>query len=96
MPVRKVEDGLLSAPGSPVQLTAAGAGSAAVMALPWTLIPTAPAPFHLVVDRVTFRQLREAAGAVPDGQLSLEMRNCCGRRAALVSGAAPRLGRPVA
>jgi len=50
--------GLLSAPGSPVQVIDAGVGSSAVTALPWVLIPTVLVPFYLIVHAVVFAQVR--------------------------------------
>jgi hypothetical protein len=50
--------GLLSANGSPLQLIAAGAGSSAVIALPWSLIPTVAVPFYLIVHGLILAQQR--------------------------------------
>ena len=50
--------GVISANGSPLQLIHAGAGSAAVLLLPWSLIPTVLVPFYLVTHGIVFAQLR--------------------------------------
>ena len=50
--------GVTSANGSPLQLIHAGAGSAAVQVLPWSLIPTVLVPMFLIVHGVIFAQLR--------------------------------------
>lgn len=50
--------GVLSAPGSPIQVIDAGVGSTAVQVLPWSLIPTVLVPFYLIVHGVIFAQVR--------------------------------------
>ena len=50
--------GVVSANGSPLQLIHAGAGSAAVLLLPWSLIPTVLVPFYLITHGIVFAQLR--------------------------------------
>lgn len=50
--------GVTSANGAPLQLIHAGAGSAAVQALPWALIPTVLVPFYLITHGIIFAQLR--------------------------------------
>ena len=50
--------GLTSATGSPWQLFDAGAGSAAMQALPWSLVPTVLVPFYLIMHGVIWAQLR--------------------------------------
>jgi hypothetical protein len=50
--------GVISANGSPLQLIHAGAGSAAVQLLPWSLIPTVLVPFYLISHGIVFAQLR--------------------------------------
>jgi hypothetical protein len=50
--------GLTSATGSPWQLFHAGAGSAAMQVLPWSLVPTVLVPFYLIMHGVIWAQLR--------------------------------------
>ena len=47
----------MSANGSPLQLIHAGAGSAAVQMLPWSLIPTVLVPFYLITHGIILSQL---------------------------------------
>ena len=54
--------GVISANGSPLQLVHAGAGSAAVQVLPWSLIPTVLVPMFLIVHGVIFAQLCARSG----------------------------------
>ena len=54
--------GVTSVNGSPLQLVHAGAGSAAVLTLPWSLIPSVLVPFYLITHGIIFAQLR-ARGA---------------------------------
>ncbi len=66
--------GILSRPGSPLQLIHAGAGSAAMTSLPWSLVPTVLVPFFLFVHGLVFAQLRErktgtTTRAIPAGGL---------------------------
>jgi hypothetical protein len=56
-----VSFGLTSAPGSPVQIIHAGIGPAAVLGLPWSLIPTVLVPAYLIVHGLIAVQLRERA-----------------------------------
>jgi hypothetical protein len=49
--------GVMSANGSPLQLIHAGAGSAAVQMLPWSLIPTVLVPFYLITHGIILSQL---------------------------------------
>ena len=51
--------GVISGPGSPLQLIDAGVGPAAIVALPWALVPTVLVPFYLITHGVIFLQLRE-------------------------------------
>jgi hypothetical protein len=58
--------GIASANGSPLQLLHAGAGSAAMQALPWSVVPTVLVPAYLVLHAVIYAQLRRtgrSAGA---------------------------------
>jgi hypothetical protein len=59
--------GVTSVNGSPLQLIHAGPGSAAVLTLPWSLIPSVLVPFYLITHGIIFAQLRvrgvHAAGA---------------------------------
>jgi hypothetical protein len=52
--------GVLSGPGSPIQMIDTGAGSSAIAALPWVLIPTVLVPFYLITHGIIFLQLRRA------------------------------------
>ncbi len=56
--IAAVTFGVISANGSPLQLIHAGAGSAAVQLLPWSLIPTVLVPFYLITHGIVFAQLR--------------------------------------
>ena len=59
--------GVISAAG-PLRLIEAGAGSSAVLSLPWSLIPTVLVPFYLVVHGIVHAKLRAAPrGAVVPG-----------------------------
>jgi hypothetical protein len=60
--------GILSAAGSPVQLIHAGAGSAAMQYLPYSLVPTVLVPFYLISHGIVAAQLaaaRRVNGALP-------------------------------
>jgi hypothetical protein len=50
--------GVTSTNGSTLQLIHAGAGSAAIQHLPWSLIPTVLVPFYLIAHGIIFAQLR--------------------------------------
>lgn len=52
--------GIMSAPGSPLQVFGGTIGSTAVTALPWSSIPTLLVPFYLVTHAVIFAQLGRA------------------------------------
>lgn len=56
--------GIVSANGSPLQLIHAGAGSAAMQALPWSVVPTVLVPAYLVLHAVVYAQLRRARPSV--------------------------------
>ena len=63
--------GVVSANGSPLQLIHAGAGSATVLLLPWSLIPTVLVPFYLITHGIVFAQLRaRRIGAASAGALN--------------------------
>jgi hypothetical protein len=53
--------GVTSQNGSPIQLIHAGAGSAAIVTLPWSLIPTFLVPLYLVGHGIVFVQARRQA-----------------------------------
>ena len=53
--------GVTSAPGSPLQLFDAGAGSEAMQQLPWSFIPTVLVPFYLIMHGIVWAQLRQHA-----------------------------------
>lgn len=50
--------GTISANGSAIQIIEAGAGSDAMVRLPWILIPTVLVPFYVILHGVIFAQLR--------------------------------------
>ena len=52
--------GIMSAPGSPLQVFGGTIGSTAVTALPWSNIPTLLVPFYLIAHGVIFAQLARA------------------------------------
>lgn len=54
--------GILSANGSPLQLIHAGAGSAAIGMLPWSIIPLVLVPTYLIGHALVFAHLRATAG----------------------------------
>ena len=53
--------GVLSAPGSPLQIFGGPVGSAAITVLPWSNIPTLIVPFYLIVHGVIFARLAGVA-----------------------------------
>jgi hypothetical protein len=55
--------GVVSTNGSNLQLIHAGAGSAAMQHLPWSLIPTVLVPAYLIVHGIIFAQLRVRSAA---------------------------------
>jgi hypothetical protein len=59
--IAAVSLGVLSGPGSVVQLLHVGVGSTAITHLPYSLIPTALVPFFIVTHAVIFAQLRALA-----------------------------------
>jgi hypothetical protein len=59
--VTAVTLGVVSANGSPLQLIHAGAGSAAIQTLPWSLIPTVLVPLFLIGHGIVFAQARSRA-----------------------------------
>ena len=59
--VTAVALGITSGNGSPLQLIHAGAGSAAIQALPWSLIPTVLVPLFLIGHGIVFAHARAAA-----------------------------------
>ena len=52
--------GLLSAPGSPLQIFGGSIGSIAITSLPWSNIPTLIVPFYLIMHGVIFARLAGA------------------------------------
>jgi hypothetical protein len=56
--------GVLSRNGSPLQVIHAGAGSAALAALPWALVPFVLVPLFLIGHAVLFAQMRAGAPQV--------------------------------
>ncbi len=59
--VTAVTLGLLSANGSPLQIIHAGAGSAAIAMLPWSIIPQVLVPAYLIGHALVFANLRATA-----------------------------------
>jgi len=55
--------GLTSAPGSPLQVIDAGAGSDAMQYLPYCLVPTVLVPFYLITHAIVAAQLRATRAA---------------------------------
>jgi hypothetical protein len=52
--------GIISAPGSPLQLIGGTVGSTAVWMLPWSNIPTLLVPFYLITHAIIFAHLARA------------------------------------
>jgi hypothetical protein len=53
--------GIMSAPGSPLQVFGGTTGSAAVTMLPWSNIPTLLVPFYLITHGIVFARLARTA-----------------------------------
>ncbi len=53
--------GITSANSSPFQLMHVGVGPAAMLGLPWSLVPTVLVPFYLIVHGIIAVQLRQRA-----------------------------------
>jgi hypothetical protein len=56
--------GMTSANGSPLQIIHAGVGSAAILTLPWSLIPTFLVPLFLIGHGIVFAQARSRVSAL--------------------------------
>jgi len=65
--VEAVALGVLSAPGSPLQIFGGAVGSAAMWSLPWSSIPTLLVPFYLVTHAIIFAQLARARSKLQSG-----------------------------
>lgn len=52
--------GVMSAPGSPLQIFGGTIGSAAVVMLPWSTIPSLLVPFYLITHGIIFAKLARA------------------------------------
>jgi hypothetical protein len=52
--------GVLSAPGSPLQIYGGAVGSTAMWSLPWSTIPTLLVPFYFVTHGIIFAQMARA------------------------------------
>lgn len=52
--------GIMSAPGSPLQVFGGAIGSEAVWMLPWSNIPTLLVPFYLITHGIVFAKLAQA------------------------------------
>ena len=50
--------GFISRDGSPLQLIHGGAGTAAMLTLPWALVPAVLVPFFLIAHSIIFVRLR--------------------------------------
>jgi len=53
--------GIMSAPGSPLQVFGETTGSAAVAVLPWSTIPTLLVPFYLIAHGIIFAKVARAS-----------------------------------
>ena len=49
--------GVISAPGSPLQILGGSVGSTAMWSLPWSNIPTLLVPFYLITHGVIFARV---------------------------------------
>jgi hypothetical protein len=56
--------GIMSAPGSPLQIFGETIGSVAVVTLPWSNIPALLVPFYLITHGIIFAHLARARGAL--------------------------------
>jgi hypothetical protein len=56
--------GVISAPGSPLQILGGSVGAAAMGSLPWSNIPTLLVPFYLITHGIIFARLARANGEV--------------------------------
>jgi len=56
--------GIMSAPGSPLQIFGETIGSVAVVTLPWSNIPTLLVPFYLITHGIIFARLARARGTL--------------------------------
>ncbi len=52
--------GIMSAPGSPLQMFGGTVGSTAMWTLPWSVIPTVLVPFYLITHGIIFARLARA------------------------------------
>ena len=56
--------GVMSVPGSPIQIFGdSAAGSTAMQMLPWAFLPSVMVPFYLILHGILFAQLRQAAAS---------------------------------
>jgi hypothetical protein len=62
--VAAVALGVISAPGSPLQILGGSVGSTAMWSLPWSNIPTLLVPFYLITHGIIFARLARANGEV--------------------------------
>jgi hypothetical protein len=62
--VAAVALGVISAPGSPLQILGGSVGSTAMWSLPWSNIPTLLVPFYLITHGIVFARLARANGTV--------------------------------
>jgi hypothetical protein len=60
--VAAVALGVISAPGSPLQILGGSVGSTAMWSLPWSNIPTLLVPFYLITHGIIFARLARANG----------------------------------
>ncbi|MGH6751543.1 MAG: hypothetical protein ACREDP_05190, partial [Bradyrhizobium sp.] len=59
--VEAVALGVLSAPGSPLQIYGGSVGSTAMWSLPWSSVPTLLVPFYFISHGIIFAQLAQRA-----------------------------------
>jgi hypothetical protein len=52
--------GVMSAPGSPLQVFGGAVGSTAIVTLPWSTVPTVLVPFYLILHGIIFARLAQA------------------------------------
>ena len=65
--------GIVSTNGGPLQLIAAGAGSAAMQHLPWSVVPTVLVPAYLIMHWALYMNLRRASQAFLPASIGLAL-----------------------
>jgi hypothetical protein len=61
--IAAVSLGIMSAPGSPLQIYGGSIGSTAIWMLPWSNIPTLLVPFYLITHGIIFAKLARGSSA---------------------------------